>query len=472
MNSKKTLKIAAVFSAALLALNVSAFADDGGQAQLVSLVNHLQKQMSLMQSTLDSQNSKIRNLENRPSGGGAAEPAAPMSDYEFGQRLDGALGGAQKWLKDLSFKGDLRLRYEGFSFKSGNPSETDDRNRFRYRLRFGWEKKLSEDLKVAFGLASGENTGGANVDPTSANQTFTGDFNFKNIWIEKVYASYTPGMIHAGPLDKVNFTAGKFDNPFEKGSSDIVWDRDVKPEGIYEKADFKLLDTENFDLNSTLTLGQLVLQESATIGNDAELFAHQFGLNAVTYVPFMERPLEWLGALSMYQYHNYAAKSNFAISGTSLARGNTNVDGDATSLDVGGFSIWELYNEVAFTPFGMPIRPYYDFLYNAGAEDPFGDRNNAWALGTKINSIVKKGDWELNYQYKWIEADAVPGFNDSDFGNGHSDKRGSVLKAGYALSDAVTLNLTAFLVNNLSKDTGSIRDEEQRRFQADLVYKF
>ncbi len=481
MKPRQMLQMTGGLLAVLLLIHPTVRADEGSQAsdpKVMSMVNGMADQMKQMQRTIDAQNSKIRDLENRPTGGGggAASPTPPMSDYEFGQRLDSALGGAQKWLKDLSFKGDLRLRYEAFQFHSGRTaSSTDDRNRFRFRLRFGWEKKFSDDLKIGFGLASGDTLGtnGINADPASTNSTLSQDFTFKNIWIEKAYASYTPSFIKFGPLQKVNFTAGKFDNPFEKGSSDIVWDRDIKPEGIYEKMDFKLLDTENFDLDAYLTLGQLILQESSTIGNDAELFAHQLGLSAAAYMPFMERPVQWLGALSMYQYHNYAEKSNFIVGGTSFAVGNSAaLNGDAGSLGVGGFSVWEVYNEVAFTPYGLPIRPYFDALVNTGAEDQFTDRNNGWGLGTKIGGINKKGDWELNYQYKWIEADVVPGrFADSDFGNGGTDKRGSVFKLGYALSDAVTVNGAMYLVNNLSKGTSTV-DEEQRRFQMDLVYKF
>ncbi len=480
MKPNRTLKIAGGLMAALMILNTAVRADEGSQAsnpKLMSMVDNLSKQMAAMQRTIDAQNSKIRDLQNRPAAGGgaAAEPTPPMSDYEFGQRLDASLGGAQKWLKDLSFKGDVRLRYEAFNYKSGNPAETDDRNRFRIRLRFGWEKKFSEDLKVGFGLASGDSVGtnGVNTDPASTNATLTNDFNFKNIWIEKVYASYTPSFLKFGPLQKVNFTAGKFDNPFEKGSTDMVWDRDIKPEGIYEKADFKLLDTENFDLDSYLTMGQLILQEQSAIGKDSELFAYQLGLNAAAYVPFMERPLQWLGAVSLYQYHNYGEYSNFTIAGTSRANGNTNADGDATSLDNSAFSIWEFYNEMTVTPFGLPIRPFVDVAINQAAVDPFTDRNKAWSLGSKMGGINKKGDWELGYQYKWIEADSVVGnFSDSDFGPGYNDHRGSVFKATYALADSVTIGAAAFLVNNLSKGTGSVVDEETRRFQVDLIYKF
>ena len=68
--------------------------------------------------------------------------------------------------------------------------------------------------------AGGTNVG--NLDPISTNQTLGNLFNFKNIWIEKAYATYTPEWAKVGDADGLNIsglevTAGKFNNPFEKG---------------------------------------------------------------------------------------------------------------------------------------------------------------------------------------------------------------------------------------------------------------
>lgn len=473
---QKFIFLISCLTLAAMVFSFPAWADD---AELLSLVKNMQKQMTSMQRTIDSQNQKISALENRqPSSGGMAavsEPV-PMSDYEFNQRLDAATGGAQKWLKDLKFSGDLRLRYEAFHYGSGNPSETDDRNRFRYRLRYGLEKKFSEDMSVGFAMASGEQQGSSTLgDPTSTNTTFDNNFAFKQINVEKAFASYSPSLLKdRGVVKSVNFTGGKHNNPFEKGSSDMVWDRDVKPEGLSEKIDFALMDTENFDLNGYTTFGQYVLDEDATVGGDANLFAYQFGINPTFYLPNLERPVDFLQAFSFYDYSNYARSSNFALSTGSLARGNINADGVATELDAGKFKIFETYSEIGFTPMGMPLRFFLDYAVNPGDESSIvQNENDAYAFGLKVNSIVKKGDWELGYAYKEIGANAVVGaFNDSDFGDGHSGKRGHVLKAGYALTDSLTLNSAMFIVENLNSGTAAIIDQQQRRFQLDLVWKF
>lgn len=454
-------------------------ADD---AEMLSLVQDMRKEMSGMQKTIQQQNSKIDQLSsqrgNSPAAVTETAPAsAPMSDYEFNTMLDTATGGAQKWLKDLKFSGDLRLRYEAFSYKSGHPSETDDRNRFRYRLRFGWEKKFNEDMMIGFGLASGENTGATGLgDPTSTNTTFDNNFAFKQINVEKAYASYTPSFAkNIGPIKQTNITAGKMNNPFEKGSSDMVWDRDVKPEGVSEKIDLALLDTENFDLTSYFTAGQYVLDEDATVGGDANLFGYQLGINPTFYVPGLDRPVDFLNAVSYYDYSGYARSSNFFVGTTSLARGNTNVDPITTELDASAFRVFEYYAELGLVIIDVPTKFFFDFARNPsdGADIGVLHDSNAYAFGLKLGSIVKKGDWELLYQYKRIGANSVVGaFNDSDFGDGHSGKRGSVFKAAYALSNNISLNGAAFFVNNLNTGTASILDQEQRRFQMDLVWKF
>ncbi len=264
-------------------------------------------------------------------------------------------------------------------------------------------------------------------------------------------------------------------NPFEKGSSDMIWDRDVKPEGAAEKIDFSLLDTENIDLTSYFTAGQFVLDEDAIVGGDANLFAYQLGINPTFYVPGLDRPVDFLNAVSYYDFGSYGRQSNFFVGTTSTARGNTNVDAITTELDAGNFRIFEYYAELGLVVVDVPTKFFFDFARNAGDHEDFGvlHNDNAYGLGAKLGGIVKKGDWEVLYQYKYINANSVVGaFNDSDFGDGHAGKRGSVFKAAYAITDTISLNGAMFFVSNLNATTTGILDQQQRRFQVDMVWKF
>lgn len=453
------------------------------------MVANLQKQMGDMQRTIQMQNQKIQQLETRPSGDGSAaavEVPPPMSDYEFNERLAGALGGANKWLKDLKFSADMRLRYEAFSYKNSNPS-THPRNRFRFRLRFGFEKKFKPDMTVGFYLASGSLT-----DPNSTNETLDNNFAFKQVVIERVYAFYDPSWAQVGPIKKLRIAAGKWQNPFERGSSEMIWDRDVRPEGAYEMIDLQLFKNNDFDLTGYFLAGQMILDEdSGGIHGDAELFAFQGGLNAVVYTPFMQRPVDVLSAMSFYYYDDYAAGSNFFANGANLARGNVVSPVNSTFLAARHFNVVESYTEVAFYPWGVPVRPFFDFAFNPGNSSPdnrptgyvTNTAQYAFSLGGKLGSIVKKGDWELYYAYRFINNNAVVGaFPDSDFtgDSNHVGKKGNVFKAAYALTDNLQLNGAIFLVNNLHPGTvanlgsgaGAIDKNQQFRSQVDLLWKF
>ena len=449
--------------------------------KLTNLVQELQKQVSEMQKTVNQQSAKIHDLENRqpqvqiPAPGVTTAPATPMSDAEFNEKLGTTLGGANKWLKDLKFGGDLRLRYETFQQTSGSTSETDDRNRFRFRLRYGAEKKFGDQMKIGFAMASAEASSGQNVDPSSTNVSFDNLFNFKDIFIEKAFATYLPAWAKVGPVSQLDITAGKLVNPFEKGSSELVWDRDVRPEGIYEKADFKLIDTQDFDLTGFATAGQFVLDEDASVsdatGGDAELFAYQAGFTASFATPYLEKPADLLAAVSYFSYDDYAQGGNFLIGTTSLARGNTVCVTNVT-LCAQDFEILEYYGELSVYPYNTPIRPFVDLAQNV-VNDALGDEDFAWAIGAKVGKAVKKGDWEAGYSYRWISANALPGFNDSDFGTtGHSGKHGNSIKLGYMFTDHIQLNAAAFFVRNLNSGTAGVIDEEQQRYQLDMSWKF
>lgn len=500
MNQKKVLAtlLCFVFSVFYFVAPVTA-----QEADLAGLLQALQKQMADLQNTVTAQRAEIDALKSHSGniqiGAGATNPEAtpPMSEAEFKQRLGEATGGADKWLKDLKFSGDMRLRYEAFHFdnkKTGVTAGDQDRNRFRIRLRYGFEKKFSDEVKAGFSMASGDKSSNqatpasgsavGNVDPISTNQTMGGLFNFKNIWIEKAYATYLPNWAKVGPISVFEITAGKFNNPFERGSTDMIWDRDLKPEGVYEKIDVDLLKTDNLRVKAYGTLGQFILQETGSYGaKDAELFAYQVGLNPVFYVPGLDRPVDVLSALSVYSYPGYARYSNFKINpttGVSQANGNVVDPTNGTQLDARGFNVISFYQEVALYPFGIPVRPFVEWANNlADASRAVQGQGNAWSLGTTVGKLQKKGDWQGSYAYKWIGESAVVGaFNDSDFGGGYggAGRCGSVIKLGYNLTDYLTLNAAAFIVKPLNTGypafAATAANETVNRFQLDMTYKF
>ena len=482
MKKNVLIKALSLATLAIFSLNSIAFAQD---ANLNKLVEQMQTQMSQMQQTINAQNAKIATIEGHTGGVNIGKPVDPqVEEQKIKTIFEKQLGKDYATFKDLKFTGDLRLRYEAFHNTNASTTAVNltDRNRFRYRLRTGLEKKFSDEIMAGFSLSSA-----GTADPTSGNETFDNNFVYKTIAIDRAYATYTPNWGVAGPVSKTEITAGKFKNPFELGSSDMIWDRDVRPEGVYEKVDFRLWDEDNLKVLGYATAGQFVLNETgpaisagtSAASTDANLFAYQIGLNPKFKVPGMEKPVNFLSAVSVYDYQRYASDGNFAAGGA-FGRGNINIAGATTQLDAGDFMVYEWYNEFKFTPIdSLPVwRASFDWARNAASKAPdasYGKANDAWGLGLKIGEAKTKGQWEAGYEYKYISPNSVVGaFNDSDFGDGHADKQGSVLKAKYMLTDYLEVGAAGFFVSNVSNiaGAGTSPEYQTKRFQLDLLWKW
>jgi hypothetical protein len=73
--------------------------------------------------------------------------------------------GMSDWVSALKFNGDLRGRFDGIY--SDGPAFVD-RNRFRYRFRFGATAVLKDNFEVGLRLASAERAENFGGDPISA----------------------------------------------------------------------------------------------------------------------------------------------------------------------------------------------------------------------------------------------------------------------------------------------------------------
>lgn len=421
--------------------------------ELASQIADLQKLVADQQKTIQAQSQQINELQVI-----RAEKPMPVA-ITPGAEIPEVPG----WLEGLKWGGDMRMRYEGFVNSSDG---TRDQNRFRFRLRYGFEKIFSPDFKAGFRLASG-----SAADPTATNQSFDTLFTPKTININRAYAIYTPNDLVANfnewsglEVSGVEIGGGKFSNPFVV-TSPMVWDHDVEPEGIYEEASLELME----GLSIYTTLGQLILEEDSTSRSDAELYAYKGGLKMdlgkITGFEDFKPNLD--SSIALYDFSDYAIDSNFG----SLARGNTNNDGNSAELDAQGFNVLNLYNELALEAFEWPAKLFVDYAVNLDEHDADpDDENDAWGLGIKFGKLKVQGDWEASYGYYNIEANAVVGaFSDSDFGAGHADNRGSAFKLGYQLTDYLQLAGAAYFTNGISGVQG---DNDVRRFQLDLDWKF
>jgi hypothetical protein len=179
------------------------------------------------------------------------------------QGFNGPASKQPDWVKKWDLFGDLRIRYEGDFFPSGNNNTgafpnfnaintgspfdvsgtqfspqlnvDQDRNRFRFRARLGASIELEDGFSAGFRVATGEDS-----SPVSANQSFGGsggDFSKYSIWLDRAYLSY-----HLSQTGGYDFTAqiGRFDNPYF--SSDVMWYYDLGFDGLALKGNREVND--------------------------------------------------------------------------------------------------------------------------------------------------------------------------------------------------------------------------------------
>lgn len=400
-------------------------------------------------------------------------------------------GETNPWLADLTSKGDVRLRYEGFNREQ---QDADDRNRYRFRVRWGLEKRFSDEWRAGFRIASGAGTNEA----TSTNVTLENEFGLKQVFFDQAYGIWSPTARVKEFLPNTLLTevgAGKVANPYEKWGTSIIWDGDVTPEGIYEKWDYKLMDVGTdgrWELN--VLAGQWVVDEnsgkSATSVGDVNMFSYGVG----TYYTWMKDH----DANFKFTYYDWNDLNNYYKVNTSALASTFG----GNDREIADYKILNFYLETNF-PVQIPafgtqnLKLYGDYAYNQSEDDYIGDsstdetlrnvayrenENDAFSVGFAIGKPKVKGDWMFNYEYYHVEANAVVGsFAESDLGLGYANNQGHRLAYKYLLTDALELNFTAWIVEKINTTILTYQttdnnpngdDQELLRTQLDLVYKF
>lgn len=155
-----------------------------------------------------------------------------------------------EWAQRIRFYGDLRARYEGQFFPTGNDprlinfnsinagnpydlsdnnfywaptyNTSQDRDRARLRMRLGADIDIADSITAGFRIASGDSN-----SPVSLNQTLGasgGNFSKYSLWLDRAYMRYQPSS-------DFSFSVGRFDNPFFS-PTDLVWHRDLGFDGF------------------------------------------------------------------------------------------------------------------------------------------------------------------------------------------------------------------------------------------------
>ncbi|CAN5764368.1 hypothetical protein BH20VER1_BH20VER1_06760 [soil metagenome] len=406
-------------------------------------------------------------------------------------------------ITELELYGDGRVRYEIRNGNSGapstlvaNPNDAQQRNRHRYRLRLGLRGTLVDDWFFGLRIET-------SASARSTNVTFGDDAGPFGKTSDAAYV----GQLYLGyrGIPGLTLTAGRLPNPFVTTS--MVWDGDINPEGLSQqyKRTFAIQrggDAGPMNIDLFANFGQFVYDDQnpenpigapAVSGgrrvpeNDAYLFGYQLGarFNFTKTVYFQLAP-------TVYHYSGYGNDFNTFYSGDPSFR-NTATPPAVVARNQTGINSLLIFNMPAEFGFTVretiPVRIFSDFAVNLDAEDRAraagrpgeDDERYAYMVGVSVGRIRAKKDWQLQAWWQHAEQFSLdPNLVDSDIFDSRLNIKGFAVQAGYALSDAVTFNLTYAYGEQINNrlGTGGIGDigvnpvREYQLFQADLNFKF
>lgn len=357
---------------------------------------------------------------------------------------------AGEWTDNVKFKGDFRYRHEIV-----DQENKDIRHRHRIRARINLEGKVSDQAKVVVGISSGSH------DPVSNNQTLTDAFSSKDLIIDVAYFEIQPEQVPG-----LAIMGGKTYNPFyNPGKSELIWDADLRQEGI--TADY----SKSFDDISMRLIGSGLWIQERKADDDSYLAGGQ----ALASYNLKEKKGDITVGASFFKYGTtqgypvFYEDDPFGNTGIPL---DTIISEDDSDTTLSGYVYANKYEQLEF--FGafsykaghIPVTIIGDFVTNTAADS----LNNGWSAGIYVGKTKKPGSWEFSYIYREIDADAVIGkYTDSDFRGGGTDAKGHEFGAGYQLMDNTTFAVTYF--NN---EIGLNADESTnfQRWHLDMIFKF
>jgi hypothetical protein len=284
-----------------------------------------------------------------------------------------------KWSDRIDFKGDLRLRYEGFWVEG--LGDNNHRSRFRLRARAGMYTDVADWMKVGLQLRSGDP-----ADPVSDNQSLDGGFTMKDIAISEAFAAFTP-------TNWLGIHAGKFDPKDLWTVSDMQWDDDVTVEGLLEKLEFGAFEASVY---------QYFLEERSG-GADSVLYGGQmrgaFELSSKHSLEFGAGYDDWVNP-------QYVA--DLTLSGQLHGNRVTNIL-DGNDQLVSDFQIASLFAEWKYElSERWPIKVTAFGYHNFGANEYEGKKyDDGYFLRFQIGDYKKPGQIALRASRYFSQPDAL-----------------------------------------------------------------
>jgi len=423
------------------------------------------ERLEALTQTVAKQQEEIRYLQQQLEAQKAAAEAVSAKKEAGSERVAAKEPEEKKkpeWTEKVKLGGDLRLRYEGLYNREkreadGSTTDLPTRDRYRIRARIFVDGKISDEVSAHFMICTNQDS---NKEATTTNQSFSNDFNDKNIYLHRAYATYKPHW-----LEGLELTAGKFKNTFLH--TDIMWDPDVNQEGIYERYQYQGWKT----FQPFVHLGQMAVNEEDLQSDDAALYIYQGGFD------WKIGPVKWTLAGSYYDWSNLENSEYLHLATYKTGGGNTFVGSGSNMQYLYDYNLAEAITFVSFKVWSVPVKLTFDYIKNTDNDVP-ADQDTAYYAGFTLGQTKQKGDMSLDYKYARIERDAVIGsMNDQDFYG--ANRKGSKVSFDYMLLDRLRFHtayfytdpVTAWVPNSANWSNEQAREHEER-LQGDFILSF
>lgn len=352
-------------------------------------------------------------------------------------------------VKRFSFSGDYRLRQENFD-KNNNVATTFDRSRQRYRLRLVTEFELPQNVIAKMRFSTGD------TDPTSSNQSMDNLSQRPFLGIDQAFLTWSP-------LQEFSLVGGRMQNPFWRTySSELVWDDDFSPEGAAQKVKLSLFGRGRFFFNSL----QMVADEDNGMSDDQWMLGEQVGVE----IPmFSQSRFQAAGA---YHYWKDANKSTFG--NVAFLEGNRRTTQAAATPGAlqNAFGVAEATLEFATWAGPWPLSLQGSYINNTRAMDTLAGaavpkENMGYEVGAILGQAKLDKSWEAAYFYKYVQTDAtVADVADSDFGDGGTNRKGSIFWLAYNPFEWLQFKGKAFVTQVAHENIADFRKDPASTGQA------
>ncbi len=355
---------------------------------------------------------------------------------------------AQDTEKKLKLYGDVRFRVEADrnSNKNMKDEQRADRDRLRYRARFGFKYNMTDNFEFGMRIRSGNP-----ANQQSPHVTLGNGFDSAQLNIDKAY-------IKVKSNNGLWAWAGKNSMPFWE-QNELLWDGDVNPEGISFGGKFKMSETSKL----APVVGYYILANNTltdTDGNSAQTFGNHSKL-----------------MLAQLKYCNKFGSDKLTLSSgivNAKMTGELEEDTDDFSYNIWATSLQYKMNDLGLTAgvdYFSNLEDYKDKL-----PEVYQDQKTGYAASLKYS----KNNFGAAFTYASIQKYAVVDMFAQDdwvrWGNNEmtrsSNFKGFELNFKYKFTDKFNSTLRFWNVEGLEFHNGGNQLETGTRVRLDFNIKF